>query len=129
MIKISEEDKALASRLIGGPAGLCGSVLTINSAEGTDLPAGPSAITRIVYLVAGFNSSIRAAYGKGGPVNSCCCHIQASPSLYCKMYLVTSVVSCDLCCHFTLILRLATMAVSKEFGGCGGSCTRSCTNC
>ena len=77
MIKISEEDRALASRLIGGPAGLCGSVLTISSAEGTDLPAGPSAITRIVYLVAGFNSSIRAAYGRGGPVNSCCCHIPA----------------------------------------------------
>lgn len=77
VIKISEEDKALASRLIGGPAGLCGSVLTISSAEGTDLPAGPSAITRIVYLVAGFNSSIRAAYGRGGPVNSCCCHIPA----------------------------------------------------
>lgn len=92
VIKISEEDKALASRLIGGPAGLCGSVLTINSAEGTDLPAGPSAITRIVYLVAGFNSSIRAAYGKGGPVNSCCCHIPAITSYLINIKLIIIVI-------------------------------------
>lgn len=75
MIRISDEERALAARFIGGPAGLCGSVLTTSSAEGTDRPAGPSAITRMVYRVAGFKSSINAAYDKGGPVNSSCCHI------------------------------------------------------
>lgn len=74
-MRISDEERARAARFIGGPAGLCGSVLTTSSAEGTDRPAGPSAITRMVYLVAGFRSSINAAYGNGGPVNSCCCHI------------------------------------------------------
>lgn len=61
MTRISVDDKALAARLVGGPAGFCGSVFTISSADGADLPAGPSAITRIEYFVAGFSSSIKAA--------------------------------------------------------------------
>lgn len=77
MTKISVDASALAARSVGGPAGFCGSVFTISSEDGADRPAGPSAMTRIVYLVAGLSSSMSAAYGSGGPASSCCCHMVA----------------------------------------------------
>lgn len=61
MTRISVGEMGRAAMFMGGPAGLWGSVRTTNSADGDDLPAGPSAIIRIVYLVAGLRSSIRVA--------------------------------------------------------------------
>lgn len=70
----SVDDTGLTATFNGAPAGRCGSVRINKSSLGLLLPAGPSAITWNVYFVAGFKSSISAAYGNGESVNSIWIH-------------------------------------------------------
>lgn len=78
MIINSVDDQGRTDKFSGGPAGRWGSVLTTISALGALFPAGPSAITRNVYFVAGFSSSIKAAYCRGVSVISSCCQFSVS---------------------------------------------------
>jgi hypothetical protein len=81
-MRSSVEETGLTATLRGGPAGRCGSVLTVSSGLGPLSPAGPSAITRNTYFVAGFRSSITAVCCSGEPVSSICCHVPVSHSCF-----------------------------------------------
>lgn len=87
MIINSVDDQGRTDNFKGGPAGRCGSVLTTISALGALFPAGPSAITRNVYFVAGFRSSIKAAYCRGVSVISSCCQFSVrAQNIACKYF-------------------------------------------
>lgn len=81
MTRRSVDDTGRADKFSGDPAGRCGLVLIISSELGILFPAGPSAITRNMYFVAGFRSWIRAPYCIGVSETSTCCHCSTTYSI------------------------------------------------